>query len=974
MLDKDLPFTCICFAVIGVSSDRHPSLIRVPAGPILLRDGRAWLRAALGVVLGAAVAWGQDMSGLRTTELQQRVQQGIDRQAFAAVRAELVELNRRYRESADPAMVQAREGILYYLGLARLQAADLGGAEETLRELLAAYPEARQAVFARLYLGDALYYQNKLAEARVAYDDLRARHDFASLDPTQRVGFWDRLSDCYFAAQDWAAAEPVFRELAAAARVQFDASLAAEKTTKAAAYLLQAAIAQDQLAAALAALPALSARGGEARHDLSLNLALLQGGDRLYEAARYGEALFFYEQVLTPPQLTAYWSAEEARLEARLIRVADIDFLAGQRNELASRLALARARREQVETAFGAEQGHYTDALRFRIARCYLARERHHEGYWAFARLAEEDSAGAADFAEDAWYGRVITAAGAARPERLRAAAATYLGRREFERFLGDVGHELLQLETRADRPAEVVRLCGEFLDRVAAQPVLREGPKLIYLVGSHLVAMEELAELRRGFEALLARHPDSSITDGVLYWLGMAAIFEGDFAGARRRFEALLALAPRGSYAEDARYRVGVCEFGLLNYPEARRQLEAFLTDYPASPLVSEAQALLGDLAAAEGRIEDAMTAYAAAERAGAALSPPNYPYINHAIFQAGRLLAANERWDRLADWFNDYINRWGPRAGRLADALYQLGRAQEALGRVDEMLESYLRAILRFGNDPADHGPDLMLAEFPAKYAAFHGEPPTATLHEALARAEAQGETTLVLRLAYTLHAMGAATADTPRAFADQLDHASPAVLVAIAREERSYNPDLARQAAETAVARAPHSPFAEEAWHLIAALRARAGDAAGALAAYAEIGERFPTSRRTAVARLRAGDLLREADRRPEALESYRSVLQNRQWRGEPWAKANFKIGLTHLENGSLEEAFGFFQRVYVLYVGVPEWSSQAYLHSGLALERLGRVEDARRTYGELLAHETLRGTPAAREARRRLAGLP
>jgi len=923
------------------------------------------------VCLLAAGAAAQDVSGLRTADLQQRAQQGIERQAFAGVVAELAELDRRYRESDDPAIAEARENVLYYLGLARLQGSDFSGAETVLRELLATYPAARNAVYARLFLGDTLYYQNKLTEAREVYDALRTKYDLGALDPTQRVGFWDRLSDCYFAAQDWAAAEPVFRALAEAARTQFDAALANDKGTKAASYLLQAAIARDNLGVALAALPALSARGGVARHDLSLNLALLAGGDRLYEEGRYGEALFFYEQVLTPPQITAYWSAEEDDLAARLAQVAEIEVLAGQRHELTNRLALARGRREQVESAFGADESDYTAALHFRIARCYLARERFHEGYWAFVRLA---TTGEEVYAEDAWYGQVKSAAGTGHPDRLRAAARAYLERTSFTRFLGEVGHDLLQAELRADRPEEVVRLCGDLLDRVEEQPALREAPKLVYLAGSHLLAQEQLGLLRERCEALLARHPDSGLADGVLYWLGLAAIFEGDFRGAQNRFDALLALAPRGSYAEDARYRVGVCEFGRLDYPAARRTLEKFLQDYPQSPLVSEAQALLGDLAAAEGRLEDAMTAYAAAETAGAELVPPNHPYINHAIFQGGKLLAANQQWSRMADWFNDYINRWGPTAGRLGDAIYELGRAQEALGRVDEMLDSYLRAILRFGNDPADHGPDLMLADYPAKYASHHGEAPVAALREALSRAEAHGETTLMLRLAYTLHAMGEATAETPRAFVDQLDDASPAVLVRIAQQERAYNPDLALQAAEAAVGRAPHSPFAEEAWHLIAGLRRTAGDATGALAAYAEIGERFPASRRTALARLREGDILREQGRHPEAVETYRSVLQTRQWRGEPWAEANFKIGLTHFEAGAFEEAFGFCQRVYVLYVGVAEWASQAYLYSGLALERLGRREDAVRTYRELLATENLRDTPAAREARRRLAELP
>jgi hypothetical protein len=94
----------------------------------------------------AAGAAAQDVSGLRTADLQQRAQQGIERQAFAGVVAELAELDRRYRESDDPAIAEARENVLYYLGLARLQGSDFSGAETVLRELLATYPAARKDV------------------------------------------------------------------------------------------------------------------------------------------------------------------------------------------------------------------------------------------------------------------------------------------------------------------------------------------------------------------------------------------------------------------------------------------------------------------------------------------------------------------------------------------------------------------------------------------------------------------------------------------------------------------------------------------------------------------------------------------------------------------------------------------------------------------------------------------------------------
>src|SRR5690606_4027695 len=113
-----------------------------------------------------------------------------------------------------------------------------------------------------------------------------------------------------------------------------------------------------------------------------------------------------------------------------------------------------------------------------------------------------------------------------------------------------------------------------------------------------------------------------------------------------------------------------------------------------PASRVASEAQALLGDIAAAEGRVDAALNAYAEAQASGALLDPPNMAYIDHAVFSAGRLLAAEGRWAEMAETFEGYLRSWG-RGGRAGDAIYELGRAQVGLGRTAAMLETWIQAI---------------------------------------------------------------------------------------------------------------------------------------------------------------------------------------------------------------------------------------------------------------------------------------
>ena len=112
--------------------------------------------------------------------------------------------------------------------------------------------------------------------------------------------------------------------------------------------------------------------------------------------------------------------------------------------------------------------------------------------------------------------------------DRARSAAVDYLGNTAFRRFVGDVGFELMRMAQAEGDDAVVARLAGLFLDRVRAQPDLEEAPKLVFLAGSNLIALDDLPALRAQFEPFAAQFPESSFTDGALYWLGKRVVIRG--------------------------------------------------------------------------------------------------------------------------------------------------------------------------------------------------------------------------------------------------------------------------------------------------------------------------------------------------------------------------------------------------------------------------------------------------------------
>ena len=940
-------------------------------------------RVLLLVSMLASFASAQSPGNLGTTRLQEVASQYLERSAFAAAVPYLNELERRLRESDESAAVRARETILFYLGVGQLQSAELALAASTLARFLDLYPDSVHAPTARLYRGDAFYYQGRAADARSIYEQMQGLADETRLPVELRGLFWEHFADVVHAEQDWEAARPIFEAFAQIVEVSLASNDREEKRAKAASYRLQAAMGLDDFEAAMAILPELSGRSGKSRFDLGLNLALMRGGDGLYEAQRFGEALFFYELVIRPAGLKQFWADEKSRLEQERLQIAGVEWFADRLVQLDSELKQAQARLVQLGAASDEATGDeaksipdYGAALNFRIARCYMARGRSFEAFWAFNRLEREIAPGEREetsgFAEEALYGQVKMSAASQHDDRVQRLARRYLRTAPFVRFMGDVASELLQTEVRAENLLGVRALGEAYLDRVRLDPTLQDAPKLIYLVGSTLMEANDASGLRAGFEPMLAEYPDRGFSDGLRYWLGLADVLEGKFRPALAYFEIIEADYPTGSYTEDVQYRIGVCWFGLLDYSKARLQLEGFLADYPQSRLESEAHALLGDLSAAEGRVEAAINAYAMARETGGWVSPPNLNYINHAVFQAGELFAQEERWLEMAEWFEAYLRRWG-KEGRAGDALYQLGRAQVALGRDEAMLELWIQSILEFGNDPADTGPDMMLAEFPGHYTALRDQSPREVLRDALAIATAQEKLTLQLRLAHTLARLGEDSTSLPQVSLANLAAASGAVLLAAAERNRDSDPQLALAAVDRVLARDSWGPFAADALRTRAELLTIQGEVLAAIASWQQLAKNFPSSSHASIARLREGDLERERGAYTAAIVAYREVLKVRQWRGAAWAEANYKIGLTHFESGDFSAAFGFCQRVYVLYRAVAEWAAEAYLTSGLALEEMNRSADAVATYQELLADEKLSTQPAANAARERLEAL-
>ena len=223
-----------------------------------------------------------------TSRLQATASQYVERAAYAAAVPYLAELNRRLWESEDATAVRARENVLYFLGLGRLQSAELPLAAATFAEFVSLYPDSANVTRARFYGADCFYYQGRPGDARSLYAEVVSGGGMMGLGGAERLALWERYADCLYVERDWENADAVFAGFAEALDATVADSGHEEKRGKAASYRLQSAMAQNQFEGFMSC--------SKERKDSQINLIPLQDVARaatvpiwepLQQSARY---------------------------------------------------------------------------------------------------------------------------------------------------------------------------------------------------------------------------------------------------------------------------------------------------------------------------------------------------------------------------------------------------------------------------------------------------------------------------------------------------------------------------------------------------------------------------------------------------------------------------------------------------------------------------------------------------------------
>ena len=870
----------------------------------------------------------------------------VGAQKFVEAVPLLNELVSRLEESKDPQTQSKVEGFRFFLGLGYVFNNAWENAATAFENFLKFHPKSNRYRRVLELYGDTLSQTKRYAEAAEQFKKLLE----IKMTDLESLPIWEKLASCYMHDQKWNEGVPVLLVMLQKSRTE-------SQREQAVVWLAQSYIESNQGSKVIELLPDMLTKAPKARLSIEFNLALLNGGDKMFAAQQDVLALLFYNLVLPPARLLE----ANQKLEADLVRQRS-QVIKGGQIELVVDIN-RRIQDLQNERALLEETPDFSEDLLMRIAQAYFGEKRFYEAFWTFWKIYQDYPNG--KLAEDSCYGAFALAAQLEQDAKAKEAGLKYM--ESFSSPEGshweDVSLQLGQIFVRNKEYATAIEFYTEILK---SKPEHTYRDQILFMLGFSQFQEARFADSRQTFQALSRDFPSSDKASPAIYWIGMTYLFEDNYKDALDAFNRFAEKSTDGKLHEDASFRSAVCLYGLENYPSAAQKLEQFLKEFPADSLTPEAHTLLADCYGATGELEKAMDHYKQVEDCAIKQSQ-----IDYAALQIGRIYEQLEQFKEMEDWFGRYLEKYAI-SGDYTQAIYRKGFAQQAQGKSKEALDTYWQAIEKYGDDPKAMGIDIIVDAYCEESRALNGSHPLDVIRAAALTATQQKERTRALRFERALaqrNAPGVPSAFTPA----DIEAASPAVLLWMAQAAAKTNPALAESAARAAIDKFGPTQWTGEAFLRLGDFAFERRDWKQAETAFNKAIRNSPMNTTAARATIRLGDAQFAQAHYEEAIKRYQEVLQVKEWKGELWPEALYMVGESLRTQGKEKEAYAYFQRIYVLYPHYKEWTAKAYLRCAEISEKLGLKDDAMRTLGEMLANQSLRSTSEYVSAEKRLKEL-
>ena len=731
----------------------------------------------------------------------------------------------------------------------------------------------------------------------------------------------------------------------------------------------------------------------DARYDIRVNIAMKDAASALYESDRYDDALMLYRMVLPRNILINYQSKKIRQMQIKLgilppdpvevgEKISEKESLFGKRydtEEVIIDPATAASNKPpeliELEELVGqvASLPPYEDDVAYHSALIYDKVSRPWEATRFFDRLV--DRAPESEIGKRSFYEMIrllINPLGEYQEAETRGLA--YLEKEKEGLLPRQIAYLLCGYYQTNDRVQDVKKIFPYVQNFVASDDptVLEYDCELYYMQAVADMVLGNYKVAKAEFETVLSRFPKSKEEDNATYWHAVTLLFLGQYEEALIEFNAYPQNMPRGDWIAASIFQAGVCLFSLERYDEAFDRFTMVIQNYPNAQVYPDACSLRGDIYGSQAKFDEAIADYNNAIRT--AKTPLQARY---AVFQLAGVYENSEQYDQVIQVVTAYLEKYGDNAD-IATGIYWIGKTKINQGLIDDAVQNYLNAIVKYGTDIAKTGVDSMIGELVGVVKTRLTEPLQKAklknqLNEALANTD---NVVLQLRLRATLAQIDGRQIEFGKQLIKELpnlDNAAPPVLSAIC--EASFEMEDYSRAEEILAMfkqKFDESEFIRSAYKLRGYDLYRAGEYEADLALIKEVQDRYAFDYDVAWAQLMKGKILIKLGRYDEASAALKEIFNVPSWRGETYGEATFLLGQTAEAAGDYLTAHSWYQRTYYQYKGYANgyWAAEGYLGSARCLGKKGLTDDMRNTYRAMLFDKYVRDLPQASEAVRAL----
>lgn len=503
----------------------------------------------------------------------------------------------------------------------------------------------------------------------------------------------EKIVEAYYILQDWDNGESWFRKL-------LNETQKEEEKGRAASALVELYLKKNQVDKTIALLPTLL-KESPSRYSLGLNVALLKAGNQMRASGKYNQASLFFSLTLTPDEMIAYNEKRIRSLKSKLSF-----FKRKKRQEMIEELELDIFNTQQLMESLRKVESYGPD-LDILKARVYFDTGRIWEAYYSHNKIINDykDHENIEEFI----FATIHGANQIGKPELAMDIGREYLANPSYQAFRKDVAMMMMQVYQDQGDYDRFFELGNEFVEQFSEN---QDGGVVIYLMGNTWLQLNEIDTLISKFKQFINSYPKAPWLDGCYYWVGLASIYQGNFNRAKEFFGPLVDKYPFSTYNEDGLYRYAVSIYGSGDVDGGEEAFKNFIDKYNTGSLRGECEYFLGQIYGSRGEIDKAVEHYSEVS-----LYADSEDYIKNSFFERGKLFFKNKMYQEMAGVYKDFLDQY-PESPSFTDAIYEMGRAKELMGKPGEMQKDYMEGIINYGNYPDSKGVDKLLDVFVSKY----------------------------------------------------------------------------------------------------------------------------------------------------------------------------------------------------------------------------------------------------------------